>query len=208
MSIQKVLEMADRFITLAESKRDDGTTIKTPHNLEFQDQRTRLAEFADHFSRSLRRVTSEMGSDLFTLKERRFDPKTFKAFGAVYQSLIDMFKGIQADKPYRAAEKLVSYVFDRPTRIVLENLDYLAKHHVQATNVDFAPSATLQHPQIRSIDALNKLAVELKEFMEKYPLIVPPGAINSEKQTQPPPAKNTNLFGPENTLQRDDKTKI
>ncbi len=180
MSIQKVLEMADRFIALAEE--GGGTVLKGPHNLEYQDQRTRLSEFYDRLTTQLRRIISEMGSDLFTLKERAFDPKMFKLFVKSYQNLIDISKEVKEDKPYIAAEKLVHYVLERPNSAVLSNLDFLAKHHTQTTNVDFKPSNILKHPEIRSIDELQRLALHLRKFMAENPLIQPPG------QSAPPAA--------------------
>lgn len=203
MSVQKILEMAETFVALA----DERAQIETPHNLEYQEQRNRLGEFYDHFRRQLRAIVNEMGGDLFMLRERKFDPKMFTLFGQVYQHLIELNKSIQEDKPYRAAEKLIAYVTDRPTRMVLDNLDFLAKHHLEVTNVDFVPSARLQHPKIRSIDALKALAAQLKQSMEKNPLIVPPGMASSETPTQPPP-KTRDLFGPDNTLGQEDKTKV
>lgn len=191
--------MADRFIALAEG---DGTYVKTPHNLEYQDQRTRLSEFYDNFRTQLRRIIGEMGSDLFTLKERQFDPKMFKMFGNAYQNLIDINKEINEDKPYIAAEKLVHYVLERPNSIVLENLDFLAKHHTQVTNVDVGPSKMLKHPEIRSIDALKKFALHLRTFMAENPLIQPPG------QSAPPAARLPDIVKeyPEFKAEQGDKT--
>lgn len=204
MSIQKILEMAEKFVTLA----DEGTVIKTPHNMEYEDQRNRLSKFYDHFTRQLRVIINEMEGDLWMLRQRKFDSKLLKALSGVREELITIFKGIQEDKPYRAAEKLVNYVTNRSSKMILDNLDFLAKHHLQVTNEDFVPSPRMQHPQVHSLDALNKLATELKEFMEKNPLIVPPGATESEMPTRPPPAKERPLFGPENELGPQDKTKV
>lgn len=186
MSIQKVLEMAEKFVTLAEEQ--GGTTIKTPHDGEYQAQRNRLSDFYDQFSRQLRIIINEMGGDLFTLKTREFDHKMFKMFGNVYQNLIDISKEVKENKPYIAAEKLVHYVLERPNSIVLENLEFLAKHHTESTNVDFAPNKALRHPEIRSIDALKKLALHLRKYMAANPLIVPPG-----QSTLPPPRPIENV---------------
>jgi len=204
MSIQNILKMVENFVALA----DEGTIVQNPYNNEYQEQRGRLAKFYDTFNRQLRAIINEMEGDLWMLKERKFDPKLFKAMANVREDLIQIFKGIQEDKPYRAAEKLVFYVSNRPTKMVLDNLDFLAKHHLQVTNEDFIPSARLQHPQIRSIDALGKLASYLKRFMEQHPLIVPPGIGRSETPTEPPPAARRNLLGPESKLGPEDKTKV
>jgi hypothetical protein len=180
MSIQKVLEMAEKFVTLAEEP--GGTAIKTPHNLEYQAERNRLIEFYDHFTRQLRIIINEMGSNLGTLKAREFDHKMFKMLGSAYQSLIDIYKEAKENKPYIAAEKLVRYTLERPNNIVLDNLDFLAKHHMQNTNVDFKPSKALRHPEFHSIDDLKRLALELKKYMAENPLITAPG-----QSTLPPP---------------------
>lgn len=173
MSIQKVLEMAEMFVTLAEEGK--GTVVLQPARNEYQVQREKLSEFFDKFFAQLRRIIAEMGNDLSTLKYRVFDAKLFRMFAQVYDNLITIHKEMKEDKPYIAAEKLVHYVLDRPTRLILENLDYLAKNHVKATNVDIKETRVLKHPQIRSLDQLRQLALELKEYMEQNPLIVPPG---------------------------------
>jgi hypothetical protein len=170
MSIQKVLEMAESFVTLAE---EGGTKIAPVPRNEYQEQREKMSDFFDHFTTQMRRLIGEMGNDLHTLKERRFDSKMFKVFGDVYQSLISIFKEIKEDKPYIAAEKLVRFVSDKAK--LLESLESFAKQHVETTNVDFGPSKIFKHPEIRSLDQLRALAEGLGDFMEKNPLIVPPG---------------------------------
>lgn len=204
MSIQKILEMAEKFVTLA----DEGTVIKTPHNMKYEDQRNRLSKFYDHFTRQLRIIINEMEGDIWMLRQRKFDPNLLKIFPAIRERLITLFKSIDEARPYIAAEKLVFYVTNRSTKMVQDNLNFLAKHHLQITNEDFVPSPRMQHPQVHSLDALNKLATELKDFMEKNPLIVPPGATESETPTKPPPARERALFGPENELGPQDKTKV
>ena len=180
MSIQKVLEMAAQFIALAEG----DTKVSTPSN-EYQAQRNRLSKFSEELEKGLRSAINEMSNDLSTLRYRDFDPKMFKLLGNIYQTLIDIIKSLDESKPYIAAEKVVRLVSERQTRIILENLEYLAKAHVSATNVDFTPSPRLKHPEIRSFAVLRKLASELKQFMDKHPLIVPPGQL---APTVPPPA--------------------
>ena len=203
MSVQKILEMAERFVTLADEGTNQG---KTP-NVVYQEQRDRLSKFHDHLKRQLRIIISEMEGDLWMLRQRKFEPKLFKTMSNVREELITIFKSIQEDKPYRAAEKLVFYATNRSTKMILDNLDFLAKHHLQVTNEDFTPSARVQQPQIHSFDALNALVSQLKEFMIKHPLIVPPGAAPSEVPTVPPP-KGPIPLGPENRLGPEDKTKF
>jgi len=169
MSIQKILEMAERFVTIAEE-----TVLQSPANIQYKAQRDKLSQFYDMFYRQLRSVIAEMGSDLDTLKRRNFDSKMWKMFGNVYQNLIEIAKGMDEDKPYIAAEKLVHYVLGREGAMTIDNLDFLAKHHLKSTNVDFVPSKAFRHPEARSLDAIKKLAQHAKKFMEENPLIESP----------------------------------
>lgn len=179
MSIQKVLEMAEKFVTIAE----EGTVMHSPGDEAYKSQRGRLSQFYDHFTTQLRRIINEMSGDLFTLKNREFDAKTFKMFAKAYNDLISISKEIKEDKPYIAAEKLVHHVLNGHNSNLLNNLDFLAKQHIKDTNIDFKPSQFLKHPDIHSIDNLKALATHLKSFMLKNPLIVPPG------QSEPPPMR-------------------
>jgi hypothetical protein len=200
MSNQKVLEMADMFIALAEEGK--GTVINTPHNLEYQDQRNRLSDFYERFTWELRALIGGMGGDLFTLRERGFDGKMFKMFSKVYQNLIDISKEVKKNKPYIAAEKLVHYVLDKPSSSILENLNFLAKNHIQVTNVDFKPTSVLKHPEITSIDDLKKMALHLRKIMAEHPLIVPPG-----QSSLPPPRLEQNVPAvPDFRVGQEDKT--
>lgn len=169
MSIQKILEMAERFVTIAEE-----TVIQSPANIEYKAQRDKLSQFYEMFHRQLRAIIGEMGSDLSTLKMRHFDSKMWQMFAKAYQNLIDISKTINEDKPYIAAEKLVHYVLGKDGSTVLSNLDFLAKHHTKSTNVDFVPSKNFKHPEIRSLELVKKLALHVKSFMEENPLIQSP----------------------------------
>lgn len=206
MSIQKVLQMAEKFVRMAEEGKQ-GTVIQSPNDIIFTAQRERLARFYDNFTRQLRIIISEMGSDLFTLKNRDFDGKIFKMFAKVYQDLISLSKEIKEDKPYIAAQKLVHYTLEKPNRSLLENIDFLAKHHTKSTNVDFKPTSVLKHPEIRSLDALTKLATQLKEFMTQHPMVevllpstVPPPRLRETVETIPEfqtgPGEKTNAALP------------
>lgn len=145
--------------------------VKTPVPNQFQEQRQRLDHFYEQFSTKLRHIRNEMGGELGTLKSREFDHKMFKLFADVYSNVIDLYKAISPEKPYIAAEKLVHYVLDRPSSLYIDNLDFLAKHHLKQTNVDFKPSKVMVHPEIRSLDKLKELALELRVFMSQHPLV-------------------------------------
>lgn len=169
MSIKKVLEMAERFVTIAEE-----TVLQSPANIEYKAQRDKLSQFYDMFYRQLRAIISEMGSDLGTLKMRGFDTAMWQMFGKVYHNLIDISKQINEDKPYIAGEKFVHYVLGKEGAMTLDNLNFLIKHHLQKTNVDFVPSKSFKHPEARSLELAKKLAMHVKKFMEENPLIESP----------------------------------
>ena len=164
MKNQKLFEMIEKFAELSD---------RPPANNEFQAQRERMAKFYENFSTDLRRIRNEMGSELGTLKQRAFDTAMFRLLAKVYDTLTDFHKQIDPEKPYIAAEKLVHYVLDKPNAPYIDNLDFLAKHHLKKTNVDFGAGKTLIHPEMRSLDKLKILAHEARTFMARYPLIMP-----------------------------------
>jgi hypothetical protein len=168
MKYQKVFEMAEKFATLS-----GGTVFKTPADKEYQAQRDRFQKFSDHFKRNLKVIINEMSGELHTLKERNFNSKMMQLFARVYNILIEIFKMIDETKPYIAAEKLVHYITERPNSAVIDNLDFLAKHHLKKTNVDFRAGPTLSQPEIRSLDMIKKLSIQLREHMAKYPVLAP-----------------------------------
>lgn len=168
MKHQKILDMVEKFAALS-----GGTVVQNPSDNDYQVQRDRFQRLSDHFQRNLRAITNEMGGELFLLKERKFDAPMTKMLARVYQVLIDILTIIDHNKPYMAAEKLVHYVLDKPNSAIIDNLDFLAKHHIKQTNVDFQIGKIIRQPTIRSIDALKKLAMQLQEHMAKYPILTP-----------------------------------
>lgn len=165
-SNEKVFKLIEKFVVLAEQE--------APTNMKYQAQREKLAQFYDYFTGNLRAITNELGGDIVVLRERKFNSKMLKMMSDVYQDLIELGKSISSEKPYDAAEKLVNYVLNKPTGPVIDNLDFLAKHHLKTTNVDFLEDKMLKHPQIRSLDKLKILSNQLSKFMAENPLILPP----------------------------------
>ena len=139
-------------------------------NEAFQEQRERLSKFSNEFSEKLRTVRNILGSDFTTLKERGFDHQMLKLFAKVYDNVLNIYKSINPEKPYVAAEKLVHYVLDKPNAPYIDNLDFLGKHHLMRTNVDFKTGPNMVHPEMHGLDELKKLADEIRNFMQRYPL--------------------------------------
>jgi hypothetical protein len=166
MKNQRVLELANKFA--------DMTKMKSPVNVEFHAQRQRFSDFFEMFRKNLRTIIGEMGSEISTLKGREFDTKMLVLLNKVYHDVIEVYRTTKQDDPYAAAGKLVQLVLERPNGPVIENLDFLTKHHLKQTNVDFGETESLRHPQIRSLELLKTLATQLRQFMATYPLVKPP----------------------------------
>lgn len=165
MKNQKLFQMIDKFAE---------TANKLLINNEYQIQREKLAKFYEKFSSELNRIRNEMGGEIGTLRERNFDNQTFKLLNSVHANLVHLYKEIDPEKPYKAAEKLVKYVLDKPTASHIENLDFLAKEHLRKTNLDFGTGKTVGNPEMHSLDKLKKFAMELRSFMQNNPLITIP----------------------------------
>jgi hypothetical protein len=203
---QKLLEAIDKFAVMAEvpiTRVSPGSKPPMPSDNEaFQQQRERLAKFYEHFNDGLRRVRNELGNDFANLKERGFDRQMLKLFAKVYDNVLNIFKEMRSEKPYGAAEKLASYVLDKPNAPYIDNLDFLGKHHLLKTNVDFKAGPVVGHPELRGLDDLKRLAHEARGFMERFPLLKPLSPSN------PPIGFGESMKDiPAWTAGKDDKTK-
>jgi hypothetical protein len=177
----KLLEKIDKFAIMAEvpiTRVFPDSKLPITKNEAFQQQRERLSKFYEHFNNNLRRIRNELDNDLANLKQRSFDPQMLKLFIKIYDNVLNIFKEINPEKPYEAAEKLASYVLDKPNAPYINNLDFLGKQHLLQTNVDFKAGLVMQHPQLRGLDDLKMLAHEARKFMERFPLLKPPSPSN------------------------------
>lgn len=194
MKNHKVLQLADKFADMAE---------KSPVNMEFHAQRQRFSDFFEMFRKNLRTIVGEMGGEITTLKARDFDPKMLTLLNKVYHDVIEIYRTTKEYDPYATAGKFVQLVLERPNGPVIDNLDFLAKHHVGQTNVDFRESQSLVNPKIRSLDMLKALANQIKQFMATYPLLRVPS-----KSDRPLSLKeNVQDITPGDKLGPDDATK-
>lgn len=165
MKNQKVLELANKFADLAE---------KSPVNVEFHAQRQRFSDFFEMFRTKMRSIIGEIGGEITTLKARDFDPKMLALLNKVYHDVIEIYRQTRESDPYVAAGKLVQLVLEKPNAPIIDNLDFLAKHHLGQTNVDFKETSSLTNPQVRSLGMLKALANQLKQFMATYPVVKAP----------------------------------
>jgi len=163
---QNVINLANSFLTLAE---DQGSNYN-----DWESQQSKLDQFYLHFSKSLRFIINSLEGSLWSLKERKFDTKGYQALVKLQNQLIEINKQIKPNNPYLAANKLVNLVLDRPNLMIIDTLDFLIKHHLQQTQVDFRPSLSLRHPDVKELTNLKDLAEQLRNFMSKNPLIEKP----------------------------------
>lgn len=180
--------MTEQFTILAAQE----TVYQSPVNAEFQAQRDRLSKFFEYFQGKLRSIISEADGEIRILKERKFDDKMMKLLIKYHQDLISIFMQIDKESPYTAAEKFVKLILEGQSGHIVNNLEFLSKHHLQQTNVDFMSGKILQHPQIISFDKVKELAANLKKFMIQHPIIkpavVPTQPISLQENLQDVPA--------------------
>lgn len=139
------------------------TALVAPeNNIHVQSEQLRM--FSEHLQIKLRVLISEMEHDISTLKHRGFDKEMWKMLTGVWMHLVGINQGLTREGPLVAAKKLVDYVRDRGTRAVIDNLDFLAKHHLKKTDVDFTPNQIMVHPEIRSLTLLTSLV----DYLENY----------------------------------------
>jgi hypothetical protein len=134
------------------------TVLFEDSEARFKHQRQRMAEFAHQFKTKLRVLIAEMESDIGMLRANSFDKAMQKIFIQVWNHLVGIYRSFHEDRSYEAASKLVDYVKSRNTRAVIENLDFLAQHHLQ--NPD-------EHGPKTSIKSL-KLLLNFADYLEKY----------------------------------------
>lgn len=181
--ISQLIALADEF----EQKTVIGPepTGRNDYNNKYQAQRDMLAKFHSFFSSHLRATIGQMESDLGTLRERDFDKDMWSLLARLYKHLETIYGHINFEKPYSAARELVEYVNDRRHRSVIDNLEFLAHHHLEKTTPEtsFPLPSVLKHiTEAKSLEMLKELATQAKEHIENNPLIVEP-------ITTPPPGK-------------------
>jgi hypothetical protein len=137
----------------------------------FKHQRQRISEFAHQLHVKLNVLIKELEYDISNLKDRGFDHEMMKFMTGIWNHLIALNRSFNQDKPYETAKKLVAYVMSRNAKSIIENLDFIAKHHMKKTNVDFIPGQSLVHPEIKSLQLLLNFTDYLNNYMKINPLL-------------------------------------
>jgi hypothetical protein len=170
MKYQKILDMVEKFVVLAQVKTVIVNNPISGHDTvdkAYEERQHKLQEFSNLFKRNLTAVINEMSGDMITLKERGFDHKMMSLLAKVQHDLIEINKEIEDINPYIAAQKLVNFVSERPNKPIIDNLEFLATHHLKQTNEGINLSKYLGYPRFHSIETLRALATQLHLYIEK-----------------------------------------
>lgn len=147
------------------------TALFEDSEARFKHQRQRMSEFAHQLKTKFRVLIAEMESDIGMLRANRFPQDMQKIFIQVWNHLINIYRNFHEDRSYETASKLVDYVKSRNTRAIIENLDFLAQHHLQNPNKD-APKTS-----IKSLKLLLNFADYLENYMKENKLLSNPKII-------------------------------
>lgn len=159
--------------------------LANKYNEAWKEQRERLETFYYDTSRFLKSLITEMDGDLATLKHRRVHGDVIKMFGDIAHELTDLYVAIDPEHPYAGMEKLVSWAESKPTKIKLDNLQFLIKEYLKKTKPDVEQTHHLKHTAVDSIRKLMVIIPKLRSFMTAHPLLPDPRSVS----TVPPPLK-------------------
>jgi hypothetical protein len=160
----KVLELLRKY-----SDERDPTgfvNVNTPNTANQE----KLENYGHELHMKFRAVLAELEHDASLLKMRNFDPEMLKLLVGIWRHLEKLFVGMNQEQPLKTAHQIVQILNDRHTKAVIDNLIFLAEHHVKSTNVNYTPSKFLRNPELRGL----KLLLELKKTAENAPGSIAP----------------------------------
>jgi len=140
------------------------TPVLAPEDDPFTFQRKR-EELGYELQMKLRMILAELEHELGLLKTREFDPEMLKLYNEVRHRLETIARTMNVANPIKTAREIVLYLDNRHTKAVLENLDFLAEHHLEKTKVPFQSGGLLVHPKVRSFKLIPQLLQFAKEFL-------------------------------------------
>lgn len=164
MSSHRIQQLAQKF----------ANTTLFDTNQKFQHQRVRLKQFAYDLRLKLGMLVREMEHDIGLLRDRGFSKDMHKMYIKLWNDIIGIYKKLDMEKPYSAAESFLTYAKNKHVRDIVDNLDFLAEHHLKKTNVDFKPSPTLEQPQLKSLKLFKNLTQHLEIYLKDNPLLPVP----------------------------------
>jgi hypothetical protein len=128
--------------------------------------RQAVANFSLDFREKLRLVIAEMEGDLLLLRYRHFDKALLNAYGDIWKYVVKVNKQSAFSDPIGAVHEIISYVGRQ--KQIIENIEFMAKRHVENTNVDTKMTGRMTHPKLRGLATLlhfvNHIETELKKI--------------------------------------------
>jgi hypothetical protein len=191
MSSLKVLQLIEKY---ADEVSQPTVLLEDSKNHHLHEQ-MRLNEFSHSFEMKLRIVISELEHDINILKERKFDKEMLKLLVEVWNAITNISLSLSKYSPYLSAIKLIDYVNSKRTKDIIDNLDFLAQHHLKETNESFTQNMGMKNPEIKGLKLLLNLVSYLENYMKENPLLekVKPDP-KKEVPTWRPPAADFDSF--------------
>lgn len=174
----------DRLISKYAIDPDIATTNVLPPS-ENDIHKQKMAAFAHELRDKFRLVIAELEGDLLTLRYRQFDKDMFGTLRDIWNKLIKMNKELGTHNPLEVAHEVVEYV--RGIKQVIDNIEFLAKRHVESTNVDTRLTGRMRHPKLRGLSTLLRFVEFLEDEIRK---MTPP---STTQKTWKPPAMPKDL---------------
>ena len=151
------------------------------NNQQFQEQREKVETFFHNFYKNYKSVIRELESNLYTLKEKKFDSDMYKIFVKLWMNLADFEKMLDPEDAYNSIKKVINFVLSRNNLAVIDNLHFLISHFLSQNSVKLPQNQSiLQQSKIDGLKKLKALILDAKEYIGKNPLLFVPGSIPPE----------------------------
>jgi hypothetical protein len=156
MSYKKVLELANKFA--------QKTSLQ---GFEHQKmiQKDQIQEFFEQFKRHLRGIINEMDGDFMTLRIMGYPRPQLKELGTVYHGLLEKANRLSDQQPLESTQEVVSFIFSKSTRILINTLEASIQHFLKNNRVDFTPGAGLTHARVDSLKKTIALVTHAQTFL-------------------------------------------
>jgi formate dehydrogenase maturation protein FdhE len=179
----KVLQLMKKY---ADEVNQPTVLLENSKNHYLHEQ-MRLNEFSHSFEMKLKIIISELEHDISTLKERKFDKEMLKLLVEVWNNITNISLSLSKNSPYISANKLIDYVNSKRTKDIIDNLDFLAQHHLKGTNESFIQNMGMKNPEIKGLKFLLNLVSYLENYMKENPLL---------EKVKPDPKKEVPIWRP------------
>lgn len=174
MSHKKVIELAIKF---AEK------TVMLGHKQVNTDKNNQLDDFIKQFKALL----NEMEGDHMTIKIKRIDYSIQKEFNKLHHNLLELFKRIDNDNPEDGVQRIISFVFLKSTRTIINSLNLTIQKFLKENEIEFIPSKNFSQPRFESLKNLIKITTNAHNFLNSQKTISPDSEqLKNEKEQYVP----------------------